>query len=147
MATLAFLAAGGGFIWPHALQFSVTHAFPAVLVTVRYQGGEVLSYVPVRVVFGDEAIEFQNGRTDRNGSFAFVPDRAGSWKFSADDEMGHLGSCRIDVGADFFSSKPTAEKQPNRAGSDFLLRLLAGIGAILALTGLLLFLEKRRHKT
>ena len=37
----------------------------------------------------DTEEEFQTGRTDANGVFAFVPDTAGEWGFIVDDGMGH----------------------------------------------------------
>ncbi len=46
--------------------------------------GEVLIYSP-----GNSEVEYQNGRTDKNGVFSFLPDKTGIWKVEVDGGLGH----------------------------------------------------------
>lgn len=74
----------------------------AMAVRFGYAGGEPMSYVEAKV-FGPESspdLEFQNGRTDARGVFAFVPDRPGTWQVVAWDNLGHKGSMEVVVGQD-----------------------------------------------
>ena len=74
----------------------------AVAVRFGYAGGEPMSYTEVKV-FGPQSepdLEFQNGRTDARGVFAFVPDRHGIWTIEARDESGHRGAFEVPVAQD-----------------------------------------------
>lgn len=87
----------------------VTHGFihgGAVAVKLTYSGGEPFSYSQVKV-FGpgdDLDLEFQNGRTDARGVFAFVPDRPGTWRIVAWDESGHRSEVTFE--------QPTSAQKP-----------------------------------
>lgn len=69
-------------------------------ITVKsfYSDHEPMAYAKA-MVYGpsDEKVEFQNGRTDRNGRFAFFPDEEGTWRIEVNDGMGHLMKADIDV--------------------------------------------------
>ena len=56
------------------------------------QYAEVLVYSPK-----DKRVEFQNGRTDRNGRFSFCPDVTGSWRILVKDGTGHNVQSKIEV--------------------------------------------------
>jgi nickel transport protein len=55
----------------------------------------VLVYAP-----GGGDTEFQNGRTDARGRFAFLPDRPGVWRVKVDAGMGHGFDIEIEVPPD-----------------------------------------------
>ncbi len=63
---------------------------PCEAVRFYYSDGQPMAYAEVLVYGpGDAKVEFQNGRTDKNGVFAFVPDRTGPWRVVCNDGMGH----------------------------------------------------------
>ena len=70
----------------------------AITVESFYSDREPMIYAEVKL-YGpsDDSIEYQNGRTDRNGKFAFLPDREGTWRIEVGDGMGHLMKADIDV--------------------------------------------------
>ncbi|OPX35502.1 MAG: hypothetical protein B1H11_09055 [Desulfobacteraceae bacterium 4484_190.1] len=60
-----------------------------VVVSAEYDDGEPMSYARVKISAPAAKLNFQSGRTDRNGRFCFFPDMPGEWKVVVDDEMGH----------------------------------------------------------
>ncbi len=70
----------------------------AITVESFYSDKEPMRYAEV-LLYGpsDQEIEYQNGRTDQNGRFAFVPDREGTWRLNISDGMGHLMKTDIEV--------------------------------------------------
>lgn len=88
---------------------------------------------------GDRKTPFLNGRTDRNGWCAFVPDAPGKWRVRVIDETGH--GLDLEVEADAPAAVASA---PSSVA--FALRPLVGLAAIGAIFGLLL-LRYRRKKT
>lgn len=85
-------------IYGHGVSYSRTDDH-AVSVKFQYSGGDPMSYASV-LVFGphsDPDLEYQNGRTDTKGKFAFIPDRAGLWKVIAEDGTGHKGVLSIQI--------------------------------------------------
>jgi nickel transport protein len=61
-----------------------------VVVSAEFDDGEPASYAQVKVYSPEGGeVEYQNGRTDRKGCFAFVPDRPGEWRIAIDAGMGH----------------------------------------------------------
>ncbi|MBL0715091.1 MAG: hypothetical protein JJV98_15485 [Desulfosarcina sp.] len=55
-----------------------------------YSSGDPLSYAEILVWSpGADKVEFQNGRTDKNGRFAFAPSENGTWRIDANDGRGH----------------------------------------------------------
>lgn len=67
-----------------------------------YSDGNAMSYAEV-CIFSPEGsdknseVEYQNGRTDYNGRFAFSPDSSGTWKVEVNDGMGHKIQTQIKV--------------------------------------------------
>uniref|UniRef100_A0A7V4G794 Carboxypeptidase regulatory-like domain-containing protein n=1 Tax=Desulfobacca acetoxidans TaxID=60893 RepID=A0A7V4G794_9BACT len=68
-----------------------------VVVAATYQGGEAMSYARVSVYAPEGDTPFQTGHTDRNGRFAFAPDRSGRWRLVISDEMGHRLNFEVAV--------------------------------------------------
>ena len=74
----------------HALAGSRVDGASAVVLEFAYSSGETPAYAAIEVYGPDDArVEFQNGRTDRRGRFAFVPDKPGLWRAVVADNMGH----------------------------------------------------------
>lgn len=128
-------------LWGHDLSSRIEKAGPAVIVEVTYAGDEAVGYAEVLVYSpADSDVEYQNGRTDANGFFSFVPDRSGEWLFVVDDEEGHRLELPIEVdaaaassgGGQITASAPTWQK------------LITGVSFILGITGLLLWWKARQ---
>jgi nickel transport protein len=89
----------------HGVSYGMAES-KALTVFFAYTGSEPMSYVPV-LVFGPQStpdLEYQNGRTDAQGKFAFVPDRSGEWRVEASDGTGHKGVMTVTVTEDMLTS-------------------------------------------
>ena len=143
--TLAFILLG---VSSFAIETAFAHGVTAsgitsktVAVHFEYAGGDPMSYAEV-LVFAPESkdgdAEFQNGRTDAKGNFAFVPTTSGTWNISATD-MGHRAELDVTVtqdGAVQASSATSGASQP--------LRIILGISIILNLLCAALLLKQRK---
>ncbi|MEW6087919.1 MAG: hypothetical protein AB1498_06395 [bacterium] len=109
----------------------------AVLIKVVYGDDDSMSYAKVRIFSPDSEIEFQNGRTDKNGCFAFLPDKTGEWKITVNDETGHGIGTKLKVNQTM--NIKTISKRWHRWQ-----KLVTGISIIWGLTGLFLYLKVRR---
>ena len=82
----------------HALYAAHTWQGAVALVQFAYAGGEQPTYAKVEVYSpADSKVEFQNGRTDAQGRFAFMPDAPGQWRIIMADNMGHRVEHAVDV--------------------------------------------------
>ena len=115
---LALLILLFSLILAHELQTEVILGNFAVRIEVFYPGGEPVSSAPFVVYLpGLAREEYQKGQTDRNGCFAFVPDRPGVWTAVVDDQLGHRKSLSISVpenSAIFLDKKDAPEAAPDR---------------------------------
>ncbi len=85
-------------IFAHGVGFKLETSNSAQIVSFHYSGGEPMAYVDVLVYDPHNSdVEFQNGRTDRNGNFAFVPDSEGVWIVKAEDAKGHMGDANVII--------------------------------------------------
>lgn len=138
MKLLALLLLAAASMTGHDLQVSVTPAPPAVILRCAYSGEDPAAFAKVLVFApGQEKSEFQNARTDANGAFSFVPDRAGQWRVVVDDEIGH----REQVLVPYSSSAPQAAAA---AAVPLWQRLGAGIALIAGLCGVYYGWSRRR---
>jgi hypothetical protein len=81
----------------HGVTWRVDGA-PTVSLSLAYSDGEPMAYAAVKVFSPDgQEVEYQSARADRNGGFAFRPDKPGLWSFSASDGQGHLAEGSIEV--------------------------------------------------
>ena len=82
----------------HGTDYRLRDSDAAVVVEFIYSDGKPIPYAET-LVFSPEAdeIEHQNGRTDKNGRFAFYPDSEGEWRIAVDDGTGHLERVTIEV--------------------------------------------------
>jgi len=85
----------------HGTDYRILDSEGAIVVEFIYDDNQPMRYAEVLVYSPeDDDIEYQNGRTDMNGRFAFYPDAPGKWRIQADDGTGHLERVSIDVAAD-----------------------------------------------
>lgn len=68
----------------------------AVVMEFFYSDKKPMQYAEVLILSpGNGAIEYQNGRTDQNGRFAFLPEMTGEWRVKVNDGMGHAVSAAV----------------------------------------------------
>lgn len=128
----------------HGIDIEITLASPAVIARAGYADGEPISYAQVLIFAqGEEKIEHQNGRTDATGRFAFVPDRAGEWRFIVDDELGHKAEKKIEITEGFFSGSDRQVLTSEGPGMFF--RWLMGISLIIGVTGIFAWIKARQR--
>jgi nickel transport protein len=61
-----------------------------MIVTALYDDGKPISYALIKIYPpGSRTVEYQNGRTDVQGRFSFIPSAPGDWLVRLDDGMGH----------------------------------------------------------
>jgi nickel transport protein len=100
----------------HGLEYTVSETSGKPTVYFHYSDGSPVSYTKVKVWSPDnDSIEFQNGRTDKNGRFSFVPDLDGFWRITVNDGMGHAATVEHQVtttasGRKGFVHSPTEKK-------------------------------------
>lgn len=83
-------------LFAHGVGFDLKKSDEVPLLYFHYADGKAMSYSEV-LIYGptDGDVEYQNGRTDRNGYFAFYPNAAGVWLVTVADEKDHTASARI----------------------------------------------------
>ena len=104
-----------------------------------YEVGEVMAGAPYQVFSpADPRIPWQEGRTDRGGWLAFVPDVPGSWRVKVIDDTGHGIDLRVEAGG------VLAAPAPAGSGAAFLLRPLLGLAVIGAVFAALYVTYRRK---
>jgi nickel transport protein len=110
-----------------------------LIIKAEYDDGTVMSYAEVLIFSPDDKnIEYQNGRTDRNGIFAFVPDKPGNWRIKVDDGMGHGIVKEITVNTRMLIN-------PVTSGSSVKNDYIAAVAVIIGITGFLFYLKSRKR--
>ncbi|MDO9575134.1 MAG: hypothetical protein Q7J55_01230 [bacterium] len=120
-----------------------------VIIKVAYDDGEPMSYAEVKIFSPhDTKIEYQNGRTDKNGCFAFLPDQIGEWKVIVNDGMGHGVVTEVKVfteGESTFGGKETMKIEATIKGWPRWQKLVTGISIIWGLAGLIFYFRVRKR--
>ena len=135
-----------------------------VNVDIRIEGGVVIleaSYSPTQPLV-DAAVaiyspaepenEWQSGRTDRTGHFAFIPDVTGEWSIVIDDQKGHIKKATIVFSTDLPEENEIAEEtlnippEPAGSGLNTGYKILMGLALLLGLTGLFYGLKVRQER-
>lgn len=79
-------------------RYDIHYEQTAQVVEATFSDGTLASFAEVLVYApGDRDVEFQNGRTDARGRFAFLPDRPGTWLVKVNAGMGHGFDMEIEV--------------------------------------------------
>lgn len=112
----------------------------AFIIKIAYDDGVPMSYAEVKIFSpSDQKIEYQNGRTDKNGRFVFFPDKAGKWKIEINDGMGHGVVTNISVGEGL---KLEETERKNLARWQ---KILVGLSLIIGITGILFYISAKRY--
>jgi len=120
----------------HGTDYRVIEEAPMVAAEFSYSDREPMRYAEV-LVFSPENkdVEYQNGRTDRNGRFAFCPEMPGKWLIKVKDGMGH--AVRAEVPVDFPETdggaiKGLADKDtPAARGTSKWIKAILGLSIVL----------------
>lgn len=107
----------------------------AVAIQFSYILGEPMTGAEVQVLPPDSEAPHQVARADREGRFAFVPNRPGDWTLIADDGAGHRVQARVAVSADGVTLEAPRQLpvSPTWLLGGLLLSLLVNAGLISAL--------------
>jgi nickel transport protein len=116
-----------------------------IVVSAAYDSGDPMSYAKVTIAAPDAKMQFQSGRTDRNGRFCFFPDSPGVWKVMIKDGMGHGLTQQVAVGETLGLSPGGAEKKhPRRLGKAE--KAVMGLSILFGVTGFIHGWRIRRPK-
>lgn len=122
----------------HGTAYRVIDGNATITAEFFYSDNEPMRYAEV-LVFGpgDENVEYQNGRTDRMGRFAFFPQTPGTWRIEVNDGVGHAVHTRFEVnrrGADGTGLKNTPVVRNSLLGETSLFtRIILGLSLMLNL--------------
>jgi nickel transport protein len=148
---LAFVASD---VSAHGLSVVLERQGDVVVATCRYAGGTPVRAAAVVIRGPGEEAPYQEGRTDPQGRFAFVPAGPGEWRVTVDDGMGHRRTARITVAAaesapaavheegtsptdaPVMAAEHTAAGAGARATDALPWRLATGLSLLLGLTGI-----------
>ena len=131
IALTALLLFGAAQAQAHALYAAHSWQGTVALVQFAYAGGQVPTYAKVEV-YGpaDANVEFQNGRTDAQGRFAFMPDTPGQWRIIMADNMGHRVEHPVEVSAAQGAVAADSGHDAGPGGFAMPLRILLGLSLI-----------------
>jgi nickel transport protein len=84
-------------LFAHEVNYQVKGA-QGICVSFFFAGGEPMNYAEVEVYAPNEEIVFQKARTDKNGIFCFMPDKAGTWKIITKGETEHgMHGAKVEI--------------------------------------------------
>jgi len=94
----------------HGTDYRLINKNAVVAAEFFYSDKTPMRYAEI-MVFSPEnkKVEYQNGRTDQNGRFAFLPETPGKWQIKVDDGMGHAVNAIVSVNSFNSESKNTGE--------------------------------------
>ncbi len=110
-------------------------------VTVHYDDGNPLAGKSVTVYSPASDNPFQQGHTDKNGTFVFAPDEPGTWRIEVTDETGHGIIEEIEVTGEMV---PETEVHHDMATGQ---RILMGVSVIFGLTGIGFYFTGKKKST
>lgn len=120
-------------------------------VRAEYDDGGPMSYAEVEIRAAEEGSAFQTGRTDRNGMFLFLPDRAGKWRVTVNDGMGHqlvlakeMTGPESQIPGKKTALQSSAVPPANTMKTNHWPGMLAGFGIIYGSAGFFYGLSQRR---
>lgn len=114
----------------HGLGYRLFKNETTEVVEFRYSNGSALPFAEVEVWSPDDAeIEFQNGRTDKNGRFSFSPDAPGIWRITISDGMGHAASAQCEIALQEEDST-LIQIQHQENGNNRIIPIILGISLI-----------------
>ncbi|MDZ7833437.1 MAG: hypothetical protein U5L07_16960 [Desulfobacterales bacterium] len=122
----------------HGTDYRVIEETPVIAAEFFYSDKKPMRYAEV-LVFSPEndVVEYQNGRTDQNGRFAFYPEMPGNWLVKVNDGMGHAVRAEISVKpaetAGGTAEVPAEPKRQPTADASMIMKALLGLSLLLNL--------------
>ncbi len=90
-----------GVSWAHGVSYEMVETSPAITFRSAFSSGEPIAYGEIMIYSPENSeVEYQNGRTDKNGVFSFLPDQKGIWKIEVNGGLGHKLMFDVEVSAD-----------------------------------------------
>ena len=85
-------------VFAHGTDYRVIESDQVAAAEFFYSDKTPMRYAEV-LVFSPEndKVEFQNGRTDASGRFAFFAETPGDWRVEVNDGMGHAVHAKVSV--------------------------------------------------
>ncbi|CAG34886.1 hypothetical protein [Desulfotalea psychrophila] len=131
----------------HGTGYRIVDNDDTVTMEFYYSTGSLMPYAEV-LIFSptDKESEYQNGRTDRRGRFAFRPNSPGEWQIKVYDGRGHKvnGKCSVtradETDSPLILKSTSAKTVPKRWG------VILGISLIFNLCGAIALFNKKRQK-
>lgn len=145
-ADLPQTALAHGVAWEAAPQ-------PAKALLFRYSDGTAMRYAAIKTFSpADAKIEHQQGHSDKNGRFAFVPDVPGDWRILASDGLGHRVEAVVNVAADEMgenraATDPLSPAAPGRWSAPLWARITVGFSLLLNAFGAAHFFRNRKKRS
>lgn len=136
LALLALVSVSG--LQAHGVHAVVEPGATSVVVLIQFSDGSPFAYEQYEIFGPGDSVPFMNGRSDARGRIPFSPDRSGNWKVRYFSQDGHGGELIIPY-EQTVGVEQTANADPNR-----ILRLTSGLGYLLGLFGLGLYMMERR---
>ncbi|MBD3336609.1 MAG: ABC transporter permease [Candidatus Eisenbacteria bacterium] len=121
----------------HDLHYEVIDA-PATTVRFQFGDGQPFSFEAYEVYAPGQDVPHQVGRTDSMGRLSFIPHQAGAWRIRVASEDGHGMSITLET-----DSVDPVVPAPS-AGSDRTVRIVAGVGIVLGVFGIVSLFFRRR---
>ena len=94
---LSVMVLGSGDAWCHGMGWRVERGGDAITIRFTYDDDSPMMYGAVEVFAPDAEHEYQKGRSDENGYFAFRPHLSGKWIVTGSDGQGHALRAEVDV--------------------------------------------------
>lgn len=90
----------------HGTDYRLINKDNGVAAEFFYSDKTPMRYAQI-LVFSPEnqKVEYQNGRTDQNGRFVFLPEIPGQWRVKVNDGMGHAVNASVTVNFPALESK------------------------------------------
>lgn len=131
----------------HGTGYRIAGDKQVTTIEAFYSSNEPMAYAEV-LIFSpeDKDVEYQNGRTDKNGRFAFYPDIGGTWRVTVSDGMGHKIDAEVQVnksaGDEVKSEAATHQVKGLPDTRSKILSIILGLSLIMNLF-LALYLKRR----
>lgn len=140
-------------VFAHGTDYRLLEDESVVVGEFFYADKEPMRYSKV-LIFSPEndKVEFQNGRTDQKGRFAFCPSHPGTWRINVNDGVGHAVHAHVTVKAQATSDaagfeSESADSKSVLSQASVLNRILFGLSILLNIFfGINIWKQKRRKE-
>ncbi|WP_027721985.1 hypothetical protein [Maridesulfovibrio zosterae] len=144
-----FVAAGiiifSGTSWAHGVSYEMIENSPSITFRSGFSSGDPIAYGEVLIYSPENSeVEYQNGRTDKNGVFSFLPDGPGVWKVEVYGGLGHKLMFEIPID-EKGKEKPELEKKGLLQSSQTM-RAALGISILFNIALAALYFSARKKK-